>query len=547
MRADQHPLDVVLASNVISVGLDVDRLGRTVVTCLNVSRPRERSHYERFAGCHEGFHREVEATSVTPFSGQALDRGLVGSLLSMVRHGVRAPRAEGGRPLRSSRAPSRGDGARRHRGHRGRVRELRLERAHVRRRGVPFIRFDSVTANLQGEYDFAARGVRPAVLTDPTGVERWLPAIEIRGEGIFLELDEEALSERERRGAVRRRAHRLAEALQAEPLAEVPSVRFFLLHSLSHLLLTAISLECGYAASSIRARIYCGRSEESGPDMAAILLTTGTTGGEGTLGGLVEEGGASGISCAWPGTSAGRARTIRSARRAIRRRSRASGGRSARLATASSTWRRSPASGSSVAWIGRSSSLRSATIRRSRSFEIARERGRGGAARGEHRRIAGAPRGDRGRAGARPIDRAALVGAGLGRRADVLERALDGLGSAQCPRVLEAVLAERAAGLPPPELVWTGPEASPSRARETAVVVIALAEPATHVAVHLGAVLERSWPFGAPSRGSTTTGGRSRPGRPSAACTRGAPSSTARGRSSPARTSPSGATSGTSR
>jgi hypothetical protein len=51
-------------------------------------RPRDRSHYERFAAYHESFYREVEATSVTPFSGQALDRGLVGTLLSMTRHAI---------------------------------------------------------------------------------------------------------------------------------------------------------------------------------------------------------------------------------------------------------------------------------------------------------------------------------------------------------------------------------------------------------------------------------------------------------------------------
>lgn len=113
---EPEPLDVVLASNMISVGLDIDRLGLMVVTgqpkttseyiqatsrvgrtypglvavCLNVMRPRDRSHYERFVSYHESFYREVEATSVTPFSGQALDRGLVGALLSMVRHAIHA-------------------------------------------------------------------------------------------------------------------------------------------------------------------------------------------------------------------------------------------------------------------------------------------------------------------------------------------------------------------------------------------------------------------------------------------------------------------------
>ncbi len=110
--AKEH-VDVLLASNMISVGVDIDRLGLMVVagqpkstseyiqassrvgrqhpglvvTCFNVRRPRDRSHYERFVAYHQSFYRYVEATSLTPFSGPALDRGLAGTLMAMTRLG----------------------------------------------------------------------------------------------------------------------------------------------------------------------------------------------------------------------------------------------------------------------------------------------------------------------------------------------------------------------------------------------------------------------------------------------------------------------------
>ena len=111
----EQRVDVLLASNMISVGVDIDRLGLMVVagqpkttaeyiqassrvgrdnrwpglvvTCLNLHKPRDRSHYEHFAAYHQSFYRSVEATSVTPFSGPALDRGLAGSLVAMARLG----------------------------------------------------------------------------------------------------------------------------------------------------------------------------------------------------------------------------------------------------------------------------------------------------------------------------------------------------------------------------------------------------------------------------------------------------------------------------
>ena len=114
----KETVDVAIATNMISVGLDITRLGLMVVlgqpittaeyiqassrvgrdddkpglvvTLFNIYRPRDRSHYERFEAYHSSFYRSVEATSVTPFSPRALDRGLPGVAVALARQSIAA-------------------------------------------------------------------------------------------------------------------------------------------------------------------------------------------------------------------------------------------------------------------------------------------------------------------------------------------------------------------------------------------------------------------------------------------------------------------------
>ncbi|MFN5397044.1 MAG: DrmB family protein, partial [Pseudanabaena sp.] len=107
---------------------------------------------------------------------------------------------------------------------------------------------------------------------------------------VFISFKTEAIATWLQKTAVKKRGKELIEGyLQWKNNKGIksdwlPALPYIMLHSLSHLLITAISLECGYSASAIRERIY---ASESG---YGILLHTGSSGSEGTLGGLIEVG-----------------------------------------------------------------------------------------------------------------------------------------------------------------------------------------------------------------------------------------------------------------
>ncbi len=150
---------------------------------------------------------------------------------------------------------------------------------------VGFTRFEAAAPDIEGELEM---GVRRASLAQQA---KWVPAIENRGEGIFIQFDRAAVNKWKDQPAVSSYGESLLrgfdvwKAEHRNTKREFPGLPYVMLHSFAHLLVTAISLECGYPASSIRERIY------SYPDLGyGVLLYTGSPDAEGTLGGLIQVG-----------------------------------------------------------------------------------------------------------------------------------------------------------------------------------------------------------------------------------------------------------------
>ena len=126
--------------------------------------------------------------------------------------------------------------------------------------------------------------------------KNWLPAIEVRGEGIFFELNPAAVEQWEARPTVQARASVIAPTLidsrsmsdedKAAPTDGL-AARFMLCHTLAHILMRQLSLQSGYSSASLRERLFVGNTPEP---MCGVMIYTASPDSDGTLGGLQRQG-----------------------------------------------------------------------------------------------------------------------------------------------------------------------------------------------------------------------------------------------------------------
>jgi hypothetical protein len=156
---------------------------------------------------------------------------------------------------------------------------------------VGFSRIDGPDSGLASDEQGAT--IAPISAAPPT----WVPAAEVRGEGVFLRLNEDAVQAWVERTVV----HPRMEALERghgrwmqrrglDPHRDWVGARYILVHSLAHAMIAAFALEAGYSSASIQERLYVRGAAEDGGPMAGILLYTAASDSEGTLGGLVNLG-----------------------------------------------------------------------------------------------------------------------------------------------------------------------------------------------------------------------------------------------------------------
>jgi len=159
-----------------------------------------------------------------------------------------------------------------------------LHRLREVRALVGFTRFEAVMPDIHGEYETDVE--RAQIAAEP----QWFPAVENRGEGVFIQLEALGLERWLEREGVKARLDALASGHRRwtkdrKSQRPFPGGPYVLLHTLSHLLIQSLSMRCGYPASSIRERIYIDTQAQR----YGLLLYTGSPDADGTLGGLVQE------------------------------------------------------------------------------------------------------------------------------------------------------------------------------------------------------------------------------------------------------------------
>ena len=122
----------------------------------------------------------------------------------------------------------------------------------------------------------------------------WLPAIVVRGEGVFFEFSEKRLKEWAGQKEIINRIGALSDNYNIERIKRAKERRnisphFVLIHTFAHLVINQFSFECGYGSSSLRERIYCNL-EFPNDTMNGVLIYTASGDSEGSLGGLVRQG-----------------------------------------------------------------------------------------------------------------------------------------------------------------------------------------------------------------------------------------------------------------
>jgi Domain of unknown function (DUF1998) len=163
-----------------------------------------------------------------------------------------------------------------------------------------FYGFDRLEASSQPLADMPQSAMSQLFRMPPSQPQdRWLPAIEVFGEGIYLELNEDRITQWQQFNEEWLQSrindqfvNRLNDVFQTLPplsgANRIWASRYLLVHTISHILINQFVFECGYSTASLRERLYI--SADSTAPMAGILIYTAAGDSEGTLGGLVRLG-----------------------------------------------------------------------------------------------------------------------------------------------------------------------------------------------------------------------------------------------------------------